>query len=482
MDEKEVVASVLSSLASKLGKDRFEVWFGTHVRLVVGESTLVVEVPNQFHQKWLRENFRGDLEAACTEALGRTIAIEFRVVSALDRKISQERGGRPDPQRQLDFGGGEQPWVAPSSAATMVLDAPPKRLSEPPPSMALGRKYASLASFIVGSTNQLAHAAATMVVDRLGNVNPVFVYGATGVGKTHLLEGVFHESRRRNRNVNAVFLTAEQFTTSFLEALRGGGLPSYRQKYRAVDLLILDDLQFFVGKRATVIEFLHTLDTLVRQGRQLVVAADRAPAELHLLGAEVTTRLSAGLVVKIEPADQATRAGIVQQRALELGLELGADVCELLAMRLTEHARQLIGALNQLLAASRIRRQPITKAIAEETLADIIGENAKPVQFQQIENAVCDVFGVERECLQQKKRAKALNAPRMLAMWLARKYTRAALSDIGQHFGRRSHSTVISAQKSVNKWLADTAGLQIGGKYCQAEEIVRRVEAKLRTG
>jgi chromosomal replication initiator protein len=134
------------------------------------------------------------------------------------------------------------------------------------------------------------------------------------------------------------------------------------------------------------------------------------------------------------------------------------------------------------LAAARIRKQPITKAIAEEVLADIFGERAKPVQLQQIENAVCEVFGLERDCLQQKRRVKSLNAPRMLAMWLARKYTRAALSDIGQHFGRRSHSTVIAAQKSVSKWMTETTDLQIGGKSCHAEEIVRRVEGKLRTG
>jgi chromosomal replication initiator protein len=482
MDEKEVVAAVLSRLALKIGSDRFEVWFGANVRLVACEATLLVEVPNQFHQNWLRRNFRGDLEAACQEALGRTLAVEFRVVATLDSKRSAQREGAADPQRQLDFGADPRQSAEESNTATLVLEAPRKQHEAPPMTMSSGRKYASLDSFVAGPANQLAHAAASMVVERLGSVNPVYFYGATSVGKTHLLEGIFQEARRRNRAVNSVFLTAEQFTSGFLEALRGGGLPSYRQKYRAVELLILDDLQFFVGKRATVIEFLHTLDTLVRQGRQLVVAADRPPAELHLLGPEVVTRLSAGLVVKIEPADEATRARIVRQRALVLGLEINDEACEFLAQHLTEHARQLIGALLQLLAASRIRREPITKAIAEEILADIVGDHAKPVQLRQIENAVCEVFGLDGECLQQKRRVKALNEPRMLAMWLARRYTRAALSDIGQHFGRRSHSTVISAQKSVSKWMTETKDLEIGGTCCRADEIVRRVEAKLRLG
>ncbi|MEX2142692.1 MAG: chromosomal replication initiator protein DnaA [Pirellulales bacterium] len=485
MDDTEVVAAVRTRLADKIGSDRFELWFGPNVRLVLGESTLAVHVPNQFHQNWLRRNFRRDLETVCQEVLGRALEVEFRIVPALDAKQQAERTAATDPQRQFTFDEDLQPASIEATARTLLLDPPSKRATKnlPVPVASLGRKYAALESFVVGSTNRLAFAAAEMVIDKPGSVNPLFIHGPTGVGKTHLLEGLLSELRRLHPNLNAIFLTAEQFTTTFLEALHRSGLPSFRHKYRAVDLLILDDLQFFAGKAATLVEFSNTLDTLVRQGRQLVVAADRPLAELTELCPQLITRLSGGMVAKVTAADHAMRVGIVRKRAAALGLQIDDDVPEFVATHLTSHARELIGALHQLLAASRIRREPITRSIAEEALADLIQQRAKPVQFQQIEKAVCEIFGLNRETLQQSRRSKALNAPRMVAMWLARKHTRAALSEIGHYFGRRSHSTVIAAHKAVGKWVAEQTELRLSSDTtCKAEDAIRRVEAKLRAG
>jgi chromosomal replication initiator protein len=493
MDDMEIVAAVLANLAERLGGDRFELWFGANVRLSLGESTLEVQVPNQFHQNWLRRNFRGDLEAACQAVIARPLALEFRIVEALAAKPSPAARESADQQRQLSFADDEgitasesdRQAVASASAGAALLEAPSKRPNRSPVaamSASSGRKYASLESFVVGSTNKLAHTSAAMVAERPGAINPLFIHGHTGVGKTHLLEGLLTEARRRHRSLNAIYLTAEQFTSGFLEALRGSGLPNFRQRYRGVDLLILDDLQFFAGKRATVIEFLHTLDTLVQQGHQLVVAADRPPAGLHDLGRELTTRLAAGMVAKIEPADHATRLGIVRDKAAQLGVALTEDVCELLATHLTTHARELTGALHRLLALSRISPGPITCATAEEALAEMIHDHARPVQLNEIDQAVCDVFGLSQSSLQASRRAKALNAPRMLAMWLARKHTRAALSEIGAYFGRRSHSTVISAHRTVSQWVAQQTDVPMADKQCQVEDAIRRVEAKLRTG
>jgi chromosomal replication initiator protein len=416
--------------------------------------------------------------------LGRGLELEFRVAPALDGRVRAERPSVADPQRQFTFDDDLQPACGESSAATLVLEPPSHRtLKElPSPKASFGRKYAALDTIVVGSSNRLAFAAAEMAAERPGSVNPLFIHGPTGVGKTHLLEGLLSEARRLHGNINAIFLTAEQFTTSFLEALHKSGLPSFRHKYRAVDLLIVDDVQFFAGKTATVVEFSTTLETLVRQGRQLVVSADRPLAELTELCPQLTPRLSGGVTAKITSADHATRLGILSKRAAALGLQITDDVQEFVATHLTSHARELVGALNQLLAVSRIRREPITKAVAEEALADLIGQHAKPIQFQQIEKAVCEVFGLDQETLQQSRRAKALNAPRMVAMWLARKHTRAALSEIGHYFGRRSHSTVISAHKAVGKWVADQMELRLPEAVCKAEDAIRRVEAKLRTG
>jgi chromosomal replication initiator protein len=482
MDDKEVVAAVLAALAVKIGDDRFELWFGPNVRVAAGQTTLVVHAPNEFHQNWLRRNFRSDLEAACALVLGRPLTVEFRVSAELRGKGKLSRPQATDCQRRFEF---EEPVdvVAEAETATIV-QARPKTVKSalPQQTLSLGRKYASLDSFVVGSSNRLAHTGATMVTERPGHPNPLFVYGPTGVGKTHLLEGILSETRRLHANFHAVYLTAEQFTTSFLEALHRNGFPSFRSKYRGVNLLLIDDAQFFAGKRATAVEFMHTVDVLVSAGKQVVVSADRSPAELRELAPELTTRLAGGMVAKMEPADHATRLGIVRDRARLLGLEIDADVQEFLATHLTAHARELVGALNQLLATSRIRGERVTKAIAEEALADMIHADAGPIAFRQIEKAVCELFGLGVESLQASSRAKALVAPRMLAMWLARKHTRAALSEIGQYFGRRSHSTVISAQKAVGKWVAEHAELRLGSKHCEAEDAIRRVEAKLRAG
>ncbi len=483
MDDTEVVAAMRIRLADRIGHDRFELWFGCNVRLVLGESTLAVQVPNQFHQNWLRRNFRRDLEAVCQEVLGRALVIEFRIVPAIDASQRTERTSSADSQRQFAFDDGVSAASLETTSATLLVEPSPKlRTKElPAPKASLGRKYAALKSFVVGSTYQFAFVAAKMVAEQPGSVNPLFVHGPTGVGKTHLLEGMLTEARRLHGNITAVFLTAEQFTTYFLDALHRSGLPSFRHKYRAVDLLIVDDLQFFEGKSATLVEFAVTVDTLVRHGKQVVVAADRPLAALTG-GCPQLTTLTCGMAAKISAADYATRLGIVRDRAISLGLELDDNVQQFVATHLTSHARELIGALHQLLATSRIHREPITQAVAAEALADLIEQHAKPVQFQQIEKAVCEVFGLNQETLQHSRRAKALNAPRMIAMWLARKHTRAALSEIGQYFGRRSHSTVISAQKAVGKWVAEHAELRVSDTTCKAEDAIRRVEAKLRTG
>ena len=317
MDDKEIVAAVLANLTERIGSDRFDVWFGDKVRIVPSRSNVTVEVPSQFHQNWLRQKFRGDLEGACREVLGRPIDLEFRVVAGLDAKKNRQRESIDDRQRQFDFlaDGPDNALPEALATATILLD-PPKRPKQAVTASAARRAYASLESFVVGSSNQLAHAVAKMVAEQPGRTNPCFFHGPTGVGKTHLLEGILSETRGRHSNINAVLLTAEQFTTGFLEALHGSGLPSFRHKYRGVNLFILDDLQFIAGKRATVNEFLQTADTLVRQGRQLVVAADRPPAELVELGPELTTRLSAGMVARMEPADHATREGIVERQAV----------------------------------------------------------------------------------------------------------------------------------------------------------------------
>ena len=335
---------------------------------------------------------------------------------------------------------------------------------------------------MVGDGNRLAYTAAQSVIRRPGQVSPLFLYGPSGCGKTHLLEGLAGTARQ-NRNIRRVLsLSSEQFTSHFLEALRGSGLPNFRRKYRDVELLLLDDVQFFCGKRATVVEVQYTVDALLREGRQLVLTADRPPAELSGLGQELVARIAGGLVCGIESPDEATRLNIARCLAARLEMVVPAEVLQFVATQVVGDARQLAGALNRLQAVSNALSRPINVALAETALSDIVRATRRIVRLPDIETAICDVFGIDSKSLQSGCKSKLLSQPRMLAMWLARKYTRAAFSEIGDYFGGRSHSTVISAQKKVETWMGDGAAVQLAHGQSPVRDAIRRVEARLRTG
>jgi chromosomal replication initiator protein len=289
------------------------------------------------------------------------------------------------------------------------------------------------------------------------------------------------EYRRRHPRARAVYLSAEQFTTSFIEAIRGSGLPSFRQKCRGADLLVIDDLQFFVGKARTIEELQHTIDTLLAEGRQLALASDRPLAELRALGPELCSRLAGGLVCEIEPPEFATRLGILRRLRDDLRLDLDENVLEKVAGQLTTGARELRGALYRLQIISAASNEPITAEMAEEALRELARQCTRAVRLADVEHAVCGVFGVEPAQLKSDRKGRSLSEPRMLAMWLARKYTRMPWSEIGQYFGRRSHSTVIAAHRRVERLITAQAEVGLSDRTCGVEEAIRRLETALRT-
>ena len=481
--DTDIVPALRAALAKAVGRERFELWFGENTRVEFDGGALIFGVPSQFFLDWIRGNFRQQIDDACQEVLGRLPRVKFHVDAkppakpegvktaqaaensdASDKHPENAAGERPRRTSGRDGRDGKRPAGA---------DRPTSR-----------RRFASLGAFVPGMSHRsrLALASAEMVARAPGEMTPLLIHGPTSVGKTHLLEGIWSAARRTHRNTTAVYLSAEQFTTYFLEALRGGGLPSFRRKYRGVGLLILDDLQFMAGKRATQVELLHTVDTLLRQGRQLVFAADRPPGELTELAPELITRLQSGMLCPIDPPDYAARLQIVTQLAASRGIDLPQPVRAYVASHLTNHARELSGAVCRLQATVEALRRPITPALAEEALAETIRQSVRVVRLGDIEKAVCDAFGLESASLHAAGKSKRVTHPRMLAMWLARKHTRAALSEIGEFFGRRSHSTVISAQKRVNGWMATGEPLQLADSNWPVDEAIRRVERQLLAG
>jgi chromosomal replication initiator protein len=344
------------------------------------------------------------------------------------------------------------------------------------------RQPPRLAEFVVGPSNRMAYAAVEMAVGRPGEVSPLVIHGPSGVGKTHLLEAACERARELHPGSNAVCLSAEQFTTAFLQALHGGGLPGFRRTCRTADVLVIDELQFFVGKKATLLEVQQTLDALQRHGKQLILGCDRELDALPDLGGDFLTRLRGGMVARILTPDYDVRRGIVASVCGKRGLTVPDDVLHYIATSMTRHARELLGAVNRLEATALMLGVPISLGMAEESLADLVRSSARSVRLADIERAVCKAFGIETGSLQSSRRARTASHPRMLAMFLARKHTQAALSEIGTYFGRRSHSTVIAAQKAVGDWVAKGAPIRLADASWDVEEAIRRVEDMLRAG
>ncbi|MBC8356317.1 MAG: AAA family ATPase [Planctomycetes bacterium] len=466
-DAQEVERDLRKGLAARIGTERFDLWFGKQVRFQLSADQVSVCAPDQFSLDRLRKQFRSDILIVARELITREITLDFRVLPSSKPK-AVERTGQS------------------KSTATDPQSPPTVKLLSVQPARRPQRRepcYSrTLDSFVVGVGNRIAMTAAKSVCERPGSISPLFIYGPPGCGKSHLQETICGTVRQTLGLRRVLSLSSEQFTSHFLDALHGSGLPSFRRKCRDVDVLAIDNVQFFAGKRATLVELQHTMDSLLRQGRQLILTADRPPNELRQLGPELAARVSGGLLCGIEHADYETRLGIAKQMSVRSRRAIPERVLQLVASELTGDARRIAGALHRLEATSEALDQTITLDFARSTLADIFRATVQVVRLSDIERAVCDTFGLDSRTLKDGGKAKSSSHPRMLAMWLARKYTRAAFSEISEHFGRRSHSTVISAEKKVNRWVSDGATIQLGQAACNVEDAIRRIETQLRTG
>ncbi len=487
-NSETLVSRLHSRLRERIGSQRYAVWFDGICQFVIEpdeagvESGVSVVSDGPFAQDLVRRGFRADIEAVVAEVCGRSTPVHFRLLESTD---ARPRSGvslaevPPAPGEETP-GDDKQaiPLCQPEAAASLPHGTEPRRLSREP---VRKRPLAKLEDFIVGASNRMPRAAAEMVTSRLGEISPLLIYGPSGTGKTHLLEGILSLVRERYPEISAMLVPAEQFTTSFLQALHGSGLPGFRRSFRSLDILLVDDLQFFAGKRATAVELQQTFDALRRLGRQVICTCDREPEAVPNLGNDMLGRLEGGMSVRLAVPDFDVRRGIVVTLAERRRLECEPAVFDYLATHLTRNVRELTGGMNRLEATSHMLGLPISLDLAEEALADLVRAGGRGVRLPDIEHAVSTVFELESGSLQASQRSRAVNHPRMLAMFLARKHTPAALAEIGGYFGRRSHSTVVAARKAVAKWLSTKARVQFGDATWDAEEAVRRVEECLRS-
>ena len=481
MRDMDIITEFQHALVEELGEDRFDLWFRTVASFKVLHKQLVISTKDDFTIGLIRSQFGGILKNLVTKFT----ALEDIVFSVANEENARKHSPSNQTAHQQN---GFQPVLvsAAKSNATCAngRPRPSKKPATTPAESQTPRKFrkplATLQEFATGSGNSLAFAAIGQAIESPGRCSPLLLHGPTSVGKTHLLDALRSEVRKRYPRINVLYLTGEQFTGTYVDALKRRELPSFRHKFRGVDLLLLDDAHFIMGKSATLVELQHTIDTLLRAGKQIVITTDKAPNRLNGLGEEVVSRLTAGLVCEISPPDYSTRVEISRLLAKRMQLSLSDQVHQSIATHIATNAREIFGALHRLQAASSVARKPITKELAEQTLVELAQQNAPQVGLVEIEQAVCDAFGLGTQALKSKRSAKSIAAGRTLAMWLARKYTRNALSEIGHYFGRRSHSTVISAGKRVTRWVNENSTVQMGDRVCDVEEAIRNIEDRLR--
>jgi chromosomal replication initiator protein len=446
-------ADLKAAVAARIGETRFGLWFGDGVRLGVDGDDLVVGVPNGFFREWIESHFTGSLAEAAEAVAGRPLRLAFQVA------------GEGPPSLEAVS---EAPVViAPQSVPverSRISSRPARRLEE----------------FVTGPGSRLAHAAAVEMAATAGSAfNPLTIHGGVGLGKSHLLEGIGAALRARHAGMRLVQTTAETFTNGFLDALRTGGLPAFRTRYRGAGGLILDDAHFLAAKRATQDEFLHTFNTLTAEGAPIVLAMDQHPRLVAKLTDELVTRFLGGMVVKLEAPDPATRRAILEAKSRTRGVEVPEPVLAYVAEHLRGSVRELEGALNSLIAHAVLVGKRIDLTLAKTALRDTVRHTAQAVALKDIERAVNRLFGIEPEQLRGDDRSRAVAHPRMLAIYLARKHTGAAYSEIGRYFGGRNHSTVISAEKKVVGWLRDEERNKLLAGFETISEILAAVEREL---
>lgn len=535
----DVAVEIQEALIRRLGAERYALWFSQGVSLEATAEALTVTALSEFVVERLRKRMLGELQAAAREVLGRSIAVRLRVEER-DATVTAEesddpaaestgeaahaapsnRSGRlplPDHRtaaakrpggRQANAGarranaqnpnvrgragrarGDAQPTIPsvalrPAHPLRMVSDDHPPASNDGEESNG-GRSAsanATAATFCVGDCNRLAFTATKMAIEEPGSASPLFFWGPAGTGKTHLLSAIRNELRRRHGLRRVVLLSAEQFTNDFTGAVRGSGLPGFRRRYRDVDALLIDDVQFVGGKRATLRELLYTVDSLLRGRCQLAFTADRPPLELEGLSDELAGRMAGGMVCALRPLDRDTRRNVLRSMAAASGAEVSDEVLDMLADSLAGDARILSGAINHLRTLGQMLGRPASWSELQQSASELLAAGRPAVNLGDIQKAVCDMFGLPSGSLRSRGQQRSVSQPRMLAMYLARQYTRAAYSEIGDYFGNRSHSTVIAATKRVEDWIADSTPLRRGATSLQPRQAIEAIENLLRTG
>ena len=427
-------SKITSELKKSLDKDTFQNWikpiyFESHI-----DTSLTLSVPTRFLRDWIIKNYASVIKKAYMDQGHSIDKLAILVKENNDRIIPGTEVIYEDKDDDED---------------TYYDD-----ISAP-----LDPKF-TFDNFIVGKPNELAYAAAQRVAQsEVVSFNPLFLYGGVGLGKTHLMHAVAWNIKKRNPKKNVVYLTAEKFMYQFIKALRCKNIMSFKEQFRSVDVLMIDDVQFIIGKDNTQEEFFHTFNTLIDKKRQIIISADKSPADLDGLEDRLKSRLGWGLVADIHPLTYELRLGILQAKAEQKSLELKQEVMEFLANKITNNVREMEGALNRLAVHASIQDSEITVDLVKDVLKDLLRTNSRKITIDEIQKKVVEHYNIKLSDMHSPRRSRSVARPRQVAMYLAKSITTRSLPEIGRKFGGRDHTTVIHAIKTIEEIMVNDPNL-----------------------
>jgi chromosomal replication initiator protein len=424
-------ARVLDAASHKLAPAVMDSWVRPCRLLAAEGDHLRIGAPNRFSRDWLTQHH----------------------LDALQQAVAEVIGGQPRVSIVVD-----------DSIAPAADDPPPSAPSHRPAgggtTDGLNPRY-TFDTFVVGSSNQFAQAACQAVAELPSKAyNPLFIYGGVGLGKTHLLHAVGHETVRLFQGMTVVYLSSERFTNELINAIRYDRTAEFRARYRTIDLLLIDDIQFISGKERTQEEFFHTFNDLYESRKQIIVSSDCSPKDIPEIEERLRSRFEWGLIADIQPPDFETRVAILKKKAAVERVRLADDVAYLIASRIKSNIRELEGSLTRMIAFCALTGREMSVDLAQEVLSDLWGDEEKVITIEQIQRKVSDFFGVKLSDLKAKNRTKAVAFPRQIAMYISRQLTHASLSEVGRAFGGKDHTTVLHAVDKIQTLLQEDPKLR----------------------
>lgn len=429
--------------------DTYATWFGQLKARCDGDEHLVLLAPNEFAAIWIEDNYLDLIRDKINVMGGSPIEVTVEVTEAAPVTMA---GGESDATSVVNRTFGTLDGVRLDGRSAGSAESAKSNGRKP----CILNPRNTFENFIVGPSNQLAHAAATAVAAEPGHAyNPLFIYGDSGLGKTHLMQSIAHTIIAQNPKAHVVYLSCEKFTNKFLQAIRDNKLEDFRRYYRKVDVLIIDDIQFLEGKERTQAEFFHTFNELFESQRQLCLSSDRPASEIAKLESRLVSRFMWGMVTDIQPPDLETRVAIMRKKAMSMAnCHLSNEVLEFLATRITRNVRRMEGALNKVATFARLSKHPLDVATAERLVKDLlVEETQQQITIEKIQRKVVEYYDLRLSDMSSKRRPNHIAFPRQVAMYLSRVLTSQPLKEIGEAFGGRDHGTVIHACKSVENMM-----------------------------